>query len=104
MEFVDMLIANYEVKHFEEFGEDFELLPQPLSKYIDTSGNHYGVLIRFKKDKTDDLRFNSDSKFGRIMFDFYEDKYPAIDVAGDSYGASIFNDITETDKHIKGMG
>ena len=74
LEFVDTLIAGYKVKHFEEFGEGFELLEKPLDEYFDTPDNHYGVLVRFMTDKPDDLSFNLDSKFGRIMFDFYEDK------------------------------
>lgn len=120
LEFVDSLIANYEVLQYQEFDAEFELrdmqieksnegpilmgqsassydtgsinLAKPLSEYFNTPDNHYGVLVRFKSDQIDRLCFNFDSRFGRIMLDFFEGKHPAIDLAGDSYGDPMFYD------------
>ena len=121
MDLVDSIMANYEMLHFTELESDFEFrdinmeknaegyiitsqkaknetmisdasFAKPLDEYFDTPHNNYGVLIRFKTKNADELMFNFDSKFGRIMLDFAEGVYPAIDLAGDSYGDPMFND------------
>ena len=121
MELVDSIMANYEMLHFAEFETDFELrdmqpeknddgymitsqkaknetmtsdvgFSKPLDEYFDTPHNSYGVLVRFKTENADELMFNFDSKFGRIMLDFADGMYPAIDVAGDSYGDPMLGD------------
>ena len=121
MELADSLMANYETLHFTEFETEFELhdmkleknddgyiitsqkaknetmtsdigFSKPLDEYFDTPDNSYGVLVRFKTENADKLMFNFDSRFGRIMLDFLDGIYPAIDVAGDSYGDPMLND------------
>lgn len=122
MDFLNSLIANYEVLHFTEFDDVIELnrmklekgddgsifishkpgrntttttnayFKKPLNEYFDTLDNHYGVLVRFKTDRADKFMFNFDSKFGRIMLDFYKGQYPAIDVGGDFFGDAMLKD------------
>jgi len=120
MEFTESLIANYEVLHYQEFNADFELrdmqmkksddgyifigqnvksydtsainFSKPLNEYFNTPDNSYAVLVRFKSDEIDRLSFKFNNRFGRIMLDFYDSKYPAIDVHGDFYGDPMYSD------------
>jgi hypothetical protein len=115
-EFVDTLIDDYEVKHFDTFDTDFVLsnmeiteisdgriftgqddsiyttgsisFNQPLSEYFNAPENNYAVLIRFKSDEIDQLQV----AYSGVTLSFSKGIYPAIDIYGDAYGDPMLYD------------
>ena len=111
---LDMLIDQYETVHMQDLDQILTLtdinvetcndgylltgqeakgfktgtaaLGQPLQAYVDSTGGNYAVMIRFQSDEIKGLSFICDSRFGRIMLDFSEGIYPAIDEYGESVG------------------
>jgi hypothetical protein len=116
MEFVDSLIDDYEVKHFNTFDTDFVLsnmestqgsdgtiftgkddsiyttgsisFNKPLNEYFDAPKNNYAVLTRFNSDEIDLLQF----AYSGVTLDFYKGIYPAIDISGDPVGDPMLYD------------
>lgn len=116
MEFVDKLINDYEVKHFDTFDTDFALsnmeftegsdgvvftgkddsiyttgsisFNQPLNEYFNAPKNNYAVLTRFKSDEIDLLQF----AYSGVTLSFSKGIYPAIDIYGDAYGDLMLYD------------
>ena len=119
LEFVDTLIDAYEVVHVQELDQNISLrdvtvaicgdgymltgleseeletgaaaLSRTLDAYFDTAMGSFAVLVRFRSDAISGLRFICDSRFGRMMLDFYEGLYPAIDSSGDASGVAMLN-------------
>ena len=116
MEFVDTLIDDYEVIHFDTFDTDFVLsnieitegsdgtvltgkddsiyttgsisFNQPLNEYFNAPKNNYAVLTRFKSDEIDLLQF----AYSGVTLSFSKGIYPAIDISGDAYGDLMLNE------------
>ena len=116
MEFVDTLIDDYEVGHFDAFDTDFTLsnmeiiegsdgtiltgkddsiyttgsisFAQPLNEYFNAPKNNYAVLTRFKSDEIDLLQF----AYSGVTLSFSKGIYPAIDRSGDAYGDPMLVD------------
>lgn len=116
MDFVDTMIHDYEVMHFDKLDTDFALsnmevtksedgyvlkgiddsiyktgsisFAQPLTEYFSAPKNNFAVLTRFRSDEIDLLRF----AYGQVTLDFYKGKYPAIDIHGDFNGDPMLYD------------